>query len=342
MSDTVITNYITAVTVDGDQVTVEISPTGPPGAGVPAGGATGQVLKKASSADFHTEWGDDTEGVQSVQGDGVDNTDPANPVISWPDPSDIGAYPDSNPDGFVDASGASNAAPVQSVNGQAGDVVLGAGDVGAIPASEKGAANGVATLGADGRVVYEQSIITPYEQDRGVGNTRFFGFDRPCQLTNLNLALVGNRLSGLPIWIPKPAVIDALIFNVESGAVGSSVEAYIYDRPILETSQSNRLHSFGSAATETNGRKEIVLGTPITLQRGWYIAAIQSVGGVHATVSALNNGAFRAPNEVAYATAAAMSDGLYGSFTIPASISTTWNQSGIGAAVLIRLRGTYL
>jgi hypothetical protein len=30
-------------------------------------------------------------GVLSVTGDGVDNTDPANPVISWPDPGDIGA-----------------------------------------------------------------------------------------------------------------------------------------------------------------------------------------------------------------------------------------------------------
>ena len=30
-------------------------------------------------------------GVLSVTGDGVDNTDPANPVISYPDPSDIGA-----------------------------------------------------------------------------------------------------------------------------------------------------------------------------------------------------------------------------------------------------------
>lgn len=29
-------------------------------------------------------------GVQSVSGAGVDNTDPANPVISFPDPSDIG------------------------------------------------------------------------------------------------------------------------------------------------------------------------------------------------------------------------------------------------------------
>jgi hypothetical protein len=42
---------------------------------------------------------------------------------------DVGAYPDTNPAGFIDAAGA----PVQSVNGQTGVVVLGAGDVGADP-----------------------------------------------------------------------------------------------------------------------------------------------------------------------------------------------------------------
>lgn len=41
---------------------------------------------------------------------------------------------------------------VTSVNGETGAVVLDAVDVGAIPASEKGVANGVATLGADGIV----------------------------------------------------------------------------------------------------------------------------------------------------------------------------------------------
>jgi hypothetical protein len=41
---------------------------------------------------------------------------------------------------------------VTSVNGETGAVVLDAADVGAIPTSEKGAANGVASLGADGIV----------------------------------------------------------------------------------------------------------------------------------------------------------------------------------------------
>jgi collagen type VII alpha len=47
--------------------------------------------------------------------------------------SDVGAYADTNPSGFVDAAGAAAAAPVQSVNTQTGAVVLGASDVNAYP-----------------------------------------------------------------------------------------------------------------------------------------------------------------------------------------------------------------
>jgi hypothetical protein len=52
------------VTVDGTNVTVAVTPievevtiaSGQPGVGIPAGGATGQVLAKASGADYDTEW----------------------------------------------------------------------------------------------------------------------------------------------------------------------------------------------------------------------------------------------------------------------------------------------
>lgn len=43
------------------------------------------------------------------------------------------SYNATNPNGYVNAAGAANAAPVQSVNGQTGTVVLNANDVGALP-----------------------------------------------------------------------------------------------------------------------------------------------------------------------------------------------------------------
>lgn len=76
---------------------------------------TGTYIGRTFSWLFNYSYG--TGGVQSVTGDGVDNADPANPVLSWPTPGDIGAYPDSNPDNYVDAAGAAAAAPVQSVTG---------------------------------------------------------------------------------------------------------------------------------------------------------------------------------------------------------------------------------
>jgi hypothetical protein len=51
------------------------------------------------------------------------------------DAADVGAYADDNPSGFVDAAGAAAAAPVQSVNSLSGTVVLDAAAVGAYPDS---------------------------------------------------------------------------------------------------------------------------------------------------------------------------------------------------------------
>jgi hypothetical protein len=48
------------------------------------------------------------------------------------DATAVGAYPSTNPSGFVNAAGAAVAAPVQSVNGSVGTVVLDAAAVGAI------------------------------------------------------------------------------------------------------------------------------------------------------------------------------------------------------------------
>lgn len=46
-------------------------PQGPAGVGVPAGGTTGQVLKKASGTDYDAEWANPSDGVTDVQVNGV-------------------------------------------------------------------------------------------------------------------------------------------------------------------------------------------------------------------------------------------------------------------------------
>ena len=73
--------------------------------------------------------------------------------------SDVGAYPDTNPDSYVDAAGAAAAAPVQSVNTQTGAVSLGAGDVGALPDNAKlGDLSDVNVAGiSDGQIIAYQA-----------------------------------------------------------------------------------------------------------------------------------------------------------------------------------------
>lgn len=117
-------------------------PEGPAGVGVPSGGTTGQVLKKKSGTDYDTEWANESGGgaVSSVNGQ-------TGAVML--DAEDVGALPDDTPipsktsdltndSRFVNASGAASAAPVQSVNGQTGAVILSipstAADIGAAPA----------------------------------------------------------------------------------------------------------------------------------------------------------------------------------------------------------------
>ena len=97
---------------------------GEPGEGVPAGGAQGQVLKKRSNTNYDTYWTNESGTVLSVNG-------MTGAVVL--DADDVGALPDdtfiptktsdlTNDSGFVNANQAATAAPVQSVNGQTGNV----------------------------------------------------------------------------------------------------------------------------------------------------------------------------------------------------------------------------
>ena len=93
---------------------------------IPSGaqGLPGEVLKKRTNTDYDTYWANESGGVTSVNGQ-------TGAVIL--DADDVGALPDdtfiptktsdlTNDSGFVNATQAASAAPVQSVNGQTGAV----------------------------------------------------------------------------------------------------------------------------------------------------------------------------------------------------------------------------
>lgn len=332
-----ITNNPVIVT-KGDPIRVEVRPNGrkgDPGEGVPAGGATGQVLKKASSADFHTEWGDDTEGVQGVTGDGVDNTDPANPVISWPDPSDIGAYPDSNPSGYVDASQAANAAPVQSVNGQTGDVVLGAGDVGAIPTTEKGAASGVATLGADGvvpnpqkRTVLDQTrniqwLVMPAQPFRAIGTQTFFG--------GLGFAFM------VKVSVAESINVTGVVIECTATGVGATVRLYVYSfgyETGVNSPKVDLLHDCGTVdMSSTTGAKNALVN--FTLPAGNYYVVAQLVAGSTPTVRAFQAGSGNPVATVSRYDGPGVITAQETSIPLPSSISGVPSATSVQPIILL-------
>lgn len=118
---------------------------GPAGEGVPTGGATGQVLTKASGADYDTEWADAAGTVDSVNGqtgvvvldqddipDGIsakqftasEKTKLAGIAAGATNVTATSQI--TNDSGFITSAGA----PVQSVAGRTGAVVLTKADVG--------------------------------------------------------------------------------------------------------------------------------------------------------------------------------------------------------------------
>lgn len=122
-------NRVTITDADGD-TTFDVmdgqqGEQGEPGEGVPTGGVTGQVLKKRSNTNYDTYWANESGGgVTSVNGQ-------TGAVVLGAD--DVGALPDTtsipsktsdltNDSGFVNATQAAAAAPVQSVDGRTGAV----------------------------------------------------------------------------------------------------------------------------------------------------------------------------------------------------------------------------
>jgi hypothetical protein len=142
-------------------------------------------------------------GVQSVSGDGVDNTDPQNPVISFPTLDEIGAYSNTNPNGYQNVSQVVAYANVVSVNGQSGVVVLDADDIGAYantnPAGYQNVtqvtsyANVVSVNGQSGIVVLDADDVGAY------ANTNPAGYQNVSQVVSYANVISVNGYSGIVV-----------------------------------------------------------------------------------------------------------------------------------------------
>lgn len=67
---------------------------GPAGQGVPSGGTTGQVLKKASNTNYDTEWADESGGIDSTTGGDKNFSTVSNIVTTTADSPDASSLPE--------------------------------------------------------------------------------------------------------------------------------------------------------------------------------------------------------------------------------------------------------
>ena len=92
------TAHVAVVDVTGvTETTGEQGPQGQAGAagvGVPTGGTTGQVLKKASNTNYDTEWADESGGIDSTTGGDTNFSTVSNIVTTTADSPDASSLPE--------------------------------------------------------------------------------------------------------------------------------------------------------------------------------------------------------------------------------------------------------
>jgi len=248
------------------------------------------------------------------------------------DAGDVGAYPATNPDGFVDAAGAAAAAPVQSVNGDVGAVEVTTSSIGAYPDTNPSGfitsaeAPVQSVNGAIGTVVLGPSDVGAYPDTNPSNFVDAAG--APVQSVNaltgtvvLDAAAVGAYPAGNPDGFVDAAGAAAAApvqsVNGDTGAVSitaSGLGAY------LDTNPDGFVDAAGAAAAapvqSVNGASGTVVLTatdvsayPDTNPSGFIDAAgapVQSVNSLTGTVvlDAAAVGAYASTNPSGFVDAA--------------------------------------
>jgi hypothetical protein len=207
--------------------------------------------------------------------------------------ADVGAYADTNPSSFVDAAGASAAAPVQSVDSLTGAVDLVpryavASD--SAPVSPFAGQRWVQT--STGRLAYwtgsewveigalgldlsvaaaDPAFVQKYaEQWRGI-TTRSYG-----AVGNTTTSPTLNLLVFAPVYFPAPTTVDAVLVEVTTaGNAGSIIRLGIYDQD-SNGNPGDLLVDAGTADGATVGVQALTI-TPTVFSGMLFAAAVVQV-----------------------------------------------------------------
>jgi hypothetical protein len=165
---------------------------------------------------------------------------------------------------------AADVGAVESVNTQTGAVVLDAGDVGAIPTSEKGVANGVASLGANSRVVQDTELVFGYRA------LSYIAGDFGIQSTSA-IYTVGGTLYGHPLVVHNDITLTSICTSVEVAMSATSVVRLGIYRSLSDGTKELVIDAGVINGTIT-GYQDISIN--ITLTKGIYFLCACSQGHV--------------------------------------------------------------
>jgi hypothetical protein len=171
---------------------------------------------------------------------------------------------------------------VKTVNGKIGDVILDANDVGAVPTSEVGQPDGVASLDSDGLLmsgqfqqVNLQHRMFDLNEDVIIGETYARGGGVQ--------SLKSSDMRSTFIYVPATFIATSCVVRVSTGTEPDPVptQLYLYTLPsggLL--GESELLHDLGEVNCQTPGFKTSVFSA-ITIKQGWYILAYKHISGTN-------------------------------------------------------------
>jgi hypothetical protein len=147
---------------------------------------------------------------------------------------------------------------------------LDAGDVGAIPTTEKGVANGVASLGADGRVVEDTELVFGY---RGTSQA-YVTFNHSTQTNSPSPTEPGRVIGGF-LLIHNSQSFDRISANVTSEQSAGAVQRLgIYKVNIDGT--YTLVVDAGTIDGTITGNQDIIIN--VTLTKGVYFLCLVGQG----------------------------------------------------------------
>lgn len=268
-------------------------------------------------------------GVQTVTGDGVDNTDPLNPVLSFPTPNEIGAEPLKGADDnyVTDAQ----LTVIQNTSGtNTGDDATNSTSNTYADSKVADAINdGTTTIAPSQNAVFDALALKANVSDipYDFASARYSGVDYNGASGAITVGLPGiNILYGMPVVVGEPHTITAIKVEVTTNVAGGKIRLGLYTEnsvgyPSTLVEESTELNA------SSNGIKTYTFSTPRAVTgRKYFIGFVCNSSAIQ--VRYISGGANLIANNGANAGFLYRGAFTYGALPNPFSAGFPVNTSG--------------